>query len=94
MLHWAQIKLSASVPTCPEGVATHTVLSYEQTPLHAVGLRWLPKARERRAVGRACVERKCGTERCNEKVRGREKKETSKWEWALRREGIRDGMRE
>lgn len=49
MLHYVQIKLSASVPTCPEGVTTHTALSYEQTPLHAAGLQWLPKAREERS---------------------------------------------
>ena len=52
MLHWVQIKLSASMPTCPEGVTTHTVLSYEQTPLHAAGFQWLPKAREERGAGR------------------------------------------
>lgn len=40
-----QIKLSEKGPTCPEGVATHTVPSYEQTPLHAAGLQWLPRAK-------------------------------------------------
>lgn len=47
--HWVQIKLSASVPTWPEGVTTHTVPSYKQTPLHAAGLQRLPKAREKKS---------------------------------------------
>ncbi|KAJ4925562.1 hypothetical protein JOQ06_018288, partial [Pogonophryne albipinna] len=49
LLHWVQIKLSASVPARPEGATTHTVLSYVQTPLHAADLQRLPKAREERS---------------------------------------------
>lgn len=71
---WVQIKLSDKGPTCPEGVATHTVPSYEQTPLHAVGLQRLPKAKNGMGAQRLQRKReKRGTERCKGKVRRREK---------------------
>ncbi|KAM3592996.1 uncharacterized protein V6R79_003392 [Siganus canaliculatus] len=71
VLHWIQIKLSASAPTCPEGVTTHTVLSYEQTLLHAVGFTVAAKGQRREAWG-GNPQRKCGTERCKKKVNSKQ----------------------
>lgn len=90
--HWVQIKLSASVPTFPEGVTTHTVLSYEQTLLHAAGLQQLPKAREEKNretmwsenVGQKDSERRWGKEKKSkwEQRRTRNKKNERRWKMA------------
>ncbi|KAK5850154.1 hypothetical protein PBY51_014427 [Eleginops maclovinus] len=88
LLHWVQIKLSASVPACPEGATTHTVLSYVQTPLHAADLQWLPKAREERSreatrrenVGHRDAKKKVRKKEMGVRRKGEEERVGGRWQ--------------
>lgn len=93
MLHWAQIKLSASVPTCPEGVTTHTLLSYGQTPLHAAGFTVAAKGQSREVEGGVTWRENVG-QRDAKRRRGKEKEGKKSANGYPEEKGARERMRE